>query len=632
MDIDRFRQLVAQLERDSAVSPAGYRIKVAALALLGFGILALLLGAVGAGLLLIAGVLVAVAFSGGWALLLALKFGKLLLFLAIPLWYLVKASLRALLVRLPAPEGREITRAEAPALFAALDRMRERMRGPRFHHVLVIDGVNAAIVQRPALGLIGWPRNYLLLGLPLLESLPPDEALAVVAHEYGHLAGSHGHFSAFIYRLRHTWGTVQAFCEHIEGWLGRLVAPLVRWYVPYFNAYTFVLARADEYQADAASAELVGAASAARALKRVNLVAPRHERFMAQTFERIDHEAAPPRDLMQRWAAQAGEPAGDAESARWLADALDRTGDPMDTHPTLRARLAALPLDGESLQAPPPPAVGPSAAQAWLGPLLETLRAEAQARWAEAVAGPWSERHAEVQQARERLAELRALAGPDAAQQIEQLRLTLRLEPQADLRAPLAAFNAAHPGHALGLYLEGTVRLDRGERDGLALLEQAVALDPEASKPAFERAHAFLSQRGENEAAEAYSARWRERDALESERARQARTLDPAHALVPHGLDAPTLAAVKARLGGPLLESVDEVYLARRVLPADPAAVQLLVGVKLSWWGLRRGRQQQVLDRLAAAQWPVPLLFATLDGRHQPLLAKFRALPDARLV
>lgn len=632
MDIDRFRQLVARLEQQSAAAPAAYRVKVAALALLGFGILALLVGAAGAGLLLLAGVLAALVFSGGAALVLALKLGKLLFLLAVPLWFLVKASLRALMIRLPAPEGREITRAEAPALFAALDGMRTRMRGPRFHHVLAVDGLNAAIVQRPAFGLVGWPRNYLLLGLPLLESLPPAEALAVVAHEYGHLAGSHGHFSAFIYRLRHTWGTVQAFAEQIEGWLGRLVAPLLRWYVPYFNAYTFVLARADEYQADAASAELVGAAEAARALKRFNVVAPRHARFMAGTFERVDHDATPPRDLMQRWAAQAGEAPAEADAARWLADALDRVGDPMDTHPTLRDRLAALPPTGEPPQQPPGPLAGPSAALAWLGPLLAPLRAEFEARWAAAVAQPWSEQHAKAQQDRARLAELRALAALDADQQLEQLRLALRLEPQNDLREPLAAFNAAQPDHALGLYLEAVARLDRGEHAGLELLEKVVQLDPEASKPAFERAHNFLRERREDAAAEAYAVRWRERAALEAARERELRTLEPGDALAPHGLDAATLAAIRARLAGPLLASVAEVHLARRVLRSDPRVVQLLVGVRLSWWGRRLGRQQQVIDRLAGADWPLPLLFAALDGRHAPLRARFRTLPDARLV
>ena len=632
MDVDRFKQLVARLERESAAAPRLYRAKVAALALLGFGILALLFGTVGLGLLVLAGVAAAVAYSGGAALLLLIKLGKVLVLLAIPLWFLVRFGVKALFVRLPSPQGCEIIRAEAPALFAALDDMRRRMKGPRFHHVLVVADVNAAVVQRPAFGLIGWPRNYLLLGLPLLEGMPPAEALAVVAHEYGHLAGSHGHFSAFIYRLRHTWSTVQDLTDQIQGWLARLVAPLVRWYAPYFNAYTFVLARADEYQADAAAAELVGTANAVHALKRVNLLAPRHQRFMEQAFERIHHDAMPPRDLLQRWAAQAGEPPLPAEARRWLDDALDREGHFADSHPTLRARLAALSPEASTLQEPPPPLAGESAAQAWLGALAEALRGEFQARWAEQVAEPWAERHAEAQTLRQRLDELRHQDERDAEQEIEMLRLGLRMEPDTDTRAALADFNTRHPDHALGLFLEGAARLERGEHEGLPLLERAIGLDPEATKPACERAHAFLSRRGEPQAAQAWAERWRRRDALETQRAQQLQTLGPEDALAPHGLDADTLAAIRAVLAAVVLDGVSEAYVARRVIPADPGAVQLVMGLRLSWWNRRLGGQREVVNRLTARGWPVPLVFVTLDGRFAALREKFQAVAGAKLV
>lgn len=632
MDHHRFNQMVTRLERESETAPGLYRAKVAALALLGFGILALLLGAVGFGLALIAGVALAIAFSGGAALLLLLKLGKVLLVLAVPLWYLVRAAVRALFIRLPAPQGREVNRAEAPALFNALDEMRRTMKGPRFHHVLIVDEVNAAVVQRPAFGLIGWPRNYLLLGLPLLECLPPPEALAVVAHEYGHLAGSHGHFSAFIYRLRHTWGTVQAYADHIQGWLGRLVSPLVRWYAPYFNAYTFVLARADEYQADAASAQLVGAVNAANALKRVNVVGPQHQRFLDQTFEQINHQASPPQDLMHRWAAQATQAPPSADAQRWINDALDREGHFTDSHPTLRARLTALPGAAHTLHEPPPPVAGESAAQAWLGPLVDRMRTELQTRWAEQVAAPWANRHAEVQQQRQHLAELRTLATPTPDQQLEAIRLTLRLEPDTDVRDTLASFNAAHHNHPLGLYLEGTARLDKADPAGLALLDLAMALDPEATKPACERAFAFLREHENTPLADTYAERWRLRDALETERARQLQTIDPKHTLASHGLDADTLATVKSHLTGPALKYIAAVYLARRIIPADPSAVQLVMGVQLSWWGRRRGKQQAVVDRLAGMAWPVPMVFLTVDGRYAGMKKRFRSLPDGRLV
>jgi Zn-dependent protease with chaperone function len=643
VDIDRFKQIVARLERESAAAPRLYQAKVALLALLGFGILVLLLATAGLGLLLVAGLVVVLVLKGGGLLLVLAKLGKLLVLLVVPLWYLLKASVQALFIRLPAPQGREIRRAEAPALFEAIDGMRARMRGPRFHHVLVVDEVNAAIVQRPAFGVVGPPRNYLLLGLPLLESMPPQEALAVVAHEYGHLAGAHGHFGAFIYRLRITWGTLQAFAEQVQGWLGRLVVPLVRWYVPYFNAYSFVLARANEYQADAASAELVGAEHAAHALKRVNVVGPRHQRFIEQTFARIDHDPSPPADRGQRWAAQAVQPPEEADARRWLADALDRAGQPTDTHPTLRARLAALPRAPQqsaaagagdataALETPPPPMQGDSAARSWLGPMVESLRAELDAQWAGQVAEPWSERHAQTRQLRERLVALRAMATPDADAQIETLRLVRRLEPDTDLRGALAAFNAAHADHPLGLFLEASVRLEKGEEEGLPLLERSMVLDAEATKAACEQAHGFLLERQRTAEAEAYAERWRRRDALEAARDAELRSLDAKKPLLPHGMDAATLAAVQALLTREARACVAEVYLARRVLQSDPTVQQFVVALRLDWWGRQRNRQQQVISRLTALEWPVPVLFFTLDGQYASLRKRLRALDGARI-
>lgn len=634
MRIEDFQRLVARLERESAERPRLYQAKVAALALLGFGILGLLLGAVGLGLLLIVGLVAAVAFSGGAALLLVLKFAKVLWVLLIPLWFLVRDSVRALFVRLPAPQGRTLQPAEAPALFDAIEHMRRQMGGPRVHQVLLVDEVNAAIVQRPALGLVGWPRNHLLLGLPLLESLPPEEALAVVAHEYGHLAGSHGRFAAFIYRLRHTWSVLEAFAAHIQSWVGRLVAPLVRWYAPYFNAYTFVLARANEYQADRASAELVGAAPAAQALKRVNLVAPRHRRFLQQTFDRIDHDAQPPADLMQRWAAQAAQAPAEAEARRWLDDALDRVSDPTDSHPTLRARLAALQAPAQADSAarlPPPPRSGPSAAEAWLGPVLDRLRQEFQSHWASAVADPWAERHGEVQKLRQRLASLREQAEPDRDTQLEIFRLAQRLEPALDQREALSAFNRQHPELPLGLFLEACARLRQGEAAGLALLERAIALDAEATGPACERAWEFLAERGEVGAAEAWAVRWRERQQLEALREVQLQTLDPDHPLLPHGLDPDTLAALRSRLTGHNRRHLGRVYLARRQIPADPNTQQLLLALELSLWGRLLGQREPVLQRLAATEWPQPLMIAVLDGRLKPMRTRLDALAGARL-
>ena len=70
---------------------------------------------------------------------------------------------------------------------------------------IIDDEFNACIVQIPRFGLFGGARNYLVIGLPLMQTLTVEQFAAVLAHEYGHLSGAHGHFSAWIYRLRVTW-------------------------------------------------------------------------------------------------------------------------------------------------------------------------------------------------------------------------------------------------------------------------------------------------------------------------------------------------------------------------------------------------------------------------------------------
>lgn len=262
MQDQNFEALIGRLERRADANPRRYLFSVLAVALFGFAILGVAIGYSLLVVLLLAGLGALVIITGGKALLLVLKLGKVLVLLAVSAWFMVRSSFAMLFTRLPPPQGRELRREEAPELFARIDAIGRRMKGPAIHRVLLTDELNAAIVQHPALGLLGWEKNYLLLGLSLLQTLTEEEAVSVVAHEYGHLSGYHGRWNGFIYRLRGAWGRMQAMAE---GWnnLGtRFIARLFRWYAPYFNAYTFVLARQNEYEADRAARDLTSPAAA----------------------------------------------------------------------------------------------------------------------------------------------------------------------------------------------------------------------------------------------------------------------------------------------------------------------------------------------------------------------------------
>src|SRR6185436_16016968 len=107
-------------------------------------------------------------------------------------------------------------------------------------------------------GMFGWRTNYLVVGLPLLKAIGPDEFRAVLAHEFGHLSGRHGKFSGWIYRQRESWIQILTRVHQERHYASFIFEWFLKWYAPYFNAYSFVLARAQEYEADSFAVDLAG--------------------------------------------------------------------------------------------------------------------------------------------------------------------------------------------------------------------------------------------------------------------------------------------------------------------------------------------------------------------------------------
>ena len=176
----RYSALVARLEREATAAPARYKRRIFLLSTLGYAYPVAVLTGI---LITITGAIYVIAWTPAAMIGVGLSFGAK--FFAIPLLALSYAIVRSMWVSLPPPEGRRIARAEAPELFELCARLRKRLRGPKVHRILMTDEFNAAIVQVPRLGLLGWPKNYLIVGLPLMLAMSPRQFEAVLAHEYG---------------------------------------------------------------------------------------------------------------------------------------------------------------------------------------------------------------------------------------------------------------------------------------------------------------------------------------------------------------------------------------------------------------------------------------------------------------
>src|SRR4030095_8833989 len=327
MNEKEFVALVERLESYSHEQPEFYRLRVALLAVLGYFVL---FGTIGSTFLIAIAVIYVLQIN-----FLTIKL------LIVPIGFAV-VLLRSFRLDFPEPEGEELKFSDAPRLFDLAKKIRAATQGPPVHKILVTGEFNASMLQRPRLGLLGWPRNYLIVGLPLMQALSPTDVRAVLTHELGHLSGNHGKFSSWVYGVRQIWIQVLENLRKQRYNFG-LFERFFAWYAPYFNAYSFVLARRQEYEADQCSARLVGRQASARALINLHLKERVvEEEFLPALFKRADKEPRPPDNAFNEMLTALKEPVRSEERRLWFSRELTRHHEYHDTHPALGDRLVAL--------------------------------------------------------------------------------------------------------------------------------------------------------------------------------------------------------------------------------------------------------------------------------------------------
>ncbi|MEE8481616.1 MAG: M48 family metallopeptidase, partial [Desulfobacterales bacterium] len=498
MDHKEFETLVSKLERVAKTKPTGYKARVLGLAILGYGYIFLVL-------------VVVITIVGGLVLFLILTKSAVYLmvkYAILPLVIFSVVIVRAMWVRIIAPEGIELKCEDFLVLSDALEKIRKQLKGPRIHTVLLNGEYNAAISQIPRLGIFGWQKNYLILGLPLMQALSPEHLLAIIAHEYGHLSGSYGKFSSWIYRLRQTWYQVMEAFDQEDTFGNAVFSKFFDWYVPYFNAYSFVHARANEYKADRCSAELTTPAKAAEALTSIYVRGKfLDEDFWPRLNQRADKDPNPTTTLYAETGDRLRDGLNINDAKRWLEQSMaDKTGT-VDTHPSLNDRLKA--LDQEP-RLPEP--IQTSAAEVFLRDGHDFLLKHLSKMWCEHLHLRWQERHEYVHTALARLEELEEKQQQDLSVEevYDYALLTEEFRPDAEhitFYKAVLEYNAEHVG---ANYVIGRLMLVQGDDTGRAFIEKAMDLDNNAIAPGCELVYNYLIDRDRKQEAIPYEKRFYE--------------------------------------------------------------------------------------------------------------------------
>lgn len=459
-----YRSKIMVLQQQFDTDRASYYKKLIGITLLGYSYIVFVLLL----LLMFIGVLILVALTKS-GLILAVKLG-------IPLLLLTWVIGRSLIVRVPRPDGIEVSSRDCPALFVLLEKIASRVHTSVPDTVLIDSEFNAAVIQRPVFGFLG-TQNILIIGLPLLECLTVNEFGSVLAHELGHLSKSHGRLGLWFYKTRTVWVQLIAQLESKNHFGTFLFNAFARWFYPMFNCYSYVVARHHEIEADKIAASIAGSEITADALKKVEVVSEFLDRhFWPDISIKARQLAAPVENIYKMLSGTIYSNAFLDKSDELYKVAFLKDPNPYDPHPSLAERISFI---GANTALTARVTTG-TAAKEVLGDIYESLHRTFSKQWKENVQNFWIDMYKKGNEERKLLSEIETEIrnGKFVAERLYTRARILKAENRIEealeaLRSTVDKFPDAADAHfALGYEL-----LEKNDTSGVSHLLYAMKKD-----------------------------------------------------------------------------------------------------------------------------------------------------------
>ena len=208
--------------------------------------------------------------------------------------------------------------------------------------IQLVTGANAAVAEETSLlGLVGG-RRKMYIGAPLLVGLSREQLRSVLAHELGHYSARHTALAALTYR------GMEAIAKVLTE-LDDSVVRIPLWlYARLYLAVAQTVNRRQEFEADQLSAEVVGADTAAEALRQGTALDPAWEYFLMLYVNTGMAEGSRPHDLFDGFRCFLAAPERQRQLAKVKANPEDPPQSIYDSHPSISKRLAAFDRIGTS--------------------------------------------------------------------------------------------------------------------------------------------------------------------------------------------------------------------------------------------------------------------------------------------
>ena len=557
------------------------------------------------------------------------------------------ATIRGFFLPLAEARGIELAESEAPRFFRFLAELCRSLDTEPVARVVITPDHLLEARRLPRRGLLGPAETVLLIGLPVLEELSPQQFRAQAAHELAHFSTHNRRLGGWVLGLRARLRALRQAAESsaVERgfWTSQpdeALADILDKLLGRLGPESLPAARQHESQADAIAAAVAGREFAAAALVRRRLAGHTlAEQFRGECLRLAEACPVPPEDTFEGRAEAARTAFSQSQVHAWLRYELELKDDLTDAHPPLWDRLRMFGYQLENLDdfqafleaTRPHDELGETAARFFLGDRAMDCRERFFREWAERQAAGWRLRFDAYEKLRRTAAEWPAAANHGDSAELWQIAVAI-----GNTQSWRAAFPVAEcileldPAHGDANLLKGQLNLEDGNPAGLDALERAMAADAASIVPACLAASRFLESRGETEAAARYKARAEERRQAEkviAEERKQVRATDTLSA-----------AHLPGEAANALLRALEEhashihsAYLLEKRVPGGGAKPLYVLGIErrtFLYQNAVRGNRLLLRRISEVPGLPGEILVCVITRANRGLLAKWKSIPE----
>jgi len=159
--------------------------------------------------------------------------------------------------KFPLPRGLILEQAMAPKLFQQIEDIENQYERAVVHRIILRHDFSLNVIKTPKYGLPFITHNTLIIGIPVLLTLPTDIFNILLTRRIGQSIGKHHLLSSHLMNLRTTWRRYRDSFARQGLFTNKIFYFIFKMYIPFYDHLSFFAARNDELKSDHATLHIM---------------------------------------------------------------------------------------------------------------------------------------------------------------------------------------------------------------------------------------------------------------------------------------------------------------------------------------------------------------------------------------